>query len=82
MGKVLVSLDERLLKRIDGRARRRGLTRSAYLAQLAEQDLAQDEGPGADPRVHEAVRELQLLFARNPRPGDSTELIRQQRDSR
>lgn len=82
MAKVLVSVEERLLKRIDGRARERGLTRSAYLVQLAERDLAGDTGPGADPRVHDAVRELQRRFERNPHPGDSTDLIRQQRDSR
>jgi hypothetical protein len=37
--RVLISIDERLLTRIDQAVERRGLTRSGYLAQLASADL-------------------------------------------
>ena len=81
MGKVLVSFDDRLLKRIDRAAKARGLTRSAYLAVLAEGDLANNQGPGKDPSVRAALRELERMFGDAP-PGDSTAWIRSDRDSR
>ena len=81
MGKVLVSFDDRLLTRIDRVAKGRGLTRSAYLAALAENDLANNQGPGKDPAVRAALRELEQMFADAP-PGDSTAWIRADRDSR
>ena len=43
--RVLISLDERLLARIDQACARSGMTRSAYLAQLAERDLEAGAGP-------------------------------------
>ena len=79
--KVLVSMDDKLLARVDRAARRLGLSRSAYLARLAARDLRAD-GPGHDPKVREAIAGLKRLFAENPTPGDVTELIRTMRDSR
>lgn len=79
--KVLVSMDDRLLARVDRAARRLGLSRSAYLARLAARDVRAD-GPGRDPKVREAIAGLKRLFAENPTPGDVTELIRTMRDSR
>ena len=67
--KVLVSIDERLLRRIDRAARDRGLSRSAYLAQLAERELEAVRGPGTSPSVRAAIRRLDEFFARNP-PGN------------
>jgi metal-responsive CopG/Arc/MetJ family transcriptional regulator len=81
MGKVLVSLDDRLLRRIDRLARSRGLTRSAYLAQLAEHDLARGDGPGKTPAARAALRKLDRIFADAP-AGDSTAAIRAARDAR
>ena len=63
------------------RQSRGGLTRSAYLAQLAEQDLSGQEGPGKAPGVRAALRKLDRLFASVP-AGDSTAAIRAARDSR
>jgi len=80
MVKVLVSIDERLLERLDGAARERGLTRSALISELASKGLGEVKGPGANPAVHKAIREIQELFRDSP-PGDSTEWIRQDRDS-
>jgi hypothetical protein len=81
MGKVLVSFDDALLRRIDRAASSRGLTRSAYLAQLAERDAARATGPGKTPAVQAALRELDRLFADAP-PGESTAAIRAGRASR
>lgn len=82
MAKILVSMDEKLLARVDRAARRLGLTRSAYLARLATRDLGAQEGPGRDPKVREAIAGLKRLFAENPTPGDVTAIIREMRDSR
>ncbi len=81
MGKVLVSFDDTLLRRIDRAATERGLTRSAYLAQLAERDAAAASGPGKSPAVQAALRELDRLFADAP-AGESTAAIRASRNAR
>jgi hypothetical protein len=79
--KVLVSMDDKLLARVDRAARRLGLSRSAYLASLAARDVG-TSGPGRDPKVREAIAGLKRLFAENPTPGDVTAIIRRMRDSR
>jgi len=81
MSKVLVSFDDALLRRIDRIASSRGLTRSAYLAQLAERDASSVSGPGNTPAVRAALRDLDRLFADAP-SGDSTGAIRVERDAR
>ncbi|HVR89358.1 MAG TPA: ribbon-helix-helix protein, CopG family [Candidatus Limnocylindria bacterium] len=82
MAKILVSMDERLVARVDRAARRLGVSRSAYLARLAARDLGAEHGPGRDPQVREALASLDRLFAENPTSGDVTEIIREMRDSR
>jgi hypothetical protein len=81
MAKVLVSLNDSLLRRVDRIAKARGLSRSAYLAQLAEQDAARSEGPGAAPSVRRALARLDALFRNGP-ADDSTLAIRAERDAR
>jgi hypothetical protein len=81
VGKVLVSIDDSLLRRIDRTARSRGLTRSAYLAQLARSDAARESGPGKTPAARAALRDLDRLFADVP-AGESTAAIRAARDTR
>ena len=81
MRKVLVSFDDDLLRRIDRVASSRGLTRSAYLAQLAQRDAARAVGPGRTPAAQAALRDLDRLFADTP-PGESTAAIRAARDAR
>lgn len=81
--KVLLSLDQRVVSRIDRAAKRRGLTRSAYVEQLAVADLASEKGPGADPSVRAALASVDDLFERNPVPAeDLTLVIRRMRDER
>jgi hypothetical protein len=81
MSKVLVSLDDSLLRRIDRAARAHGLTRSAYLAQLAESKLARESGPGRTPAARAALRDLDRLFADVP-ADESTAAVRAARDAR
>jgi metal-responsive CopG/Arc/MetJ family transcriptional regulator len=81
MRKVLVSMDDRLLRRIDRLARSRGLSRSAYLAELAERDAARAEGPGKRPEARRALRKLDRLFSETPSE-DSTAAIRSERRAR
>jgi metal-responsive CopG/Arc/MetJ family transcriptional regulator len=79
MTKVLVSFDDKLLKRIDRAANADGKTRSAYLAQLAESDAAKRGGP--DRAAKSALRKLDRLFANAPAE-DSTAAVRAERDAR
>jgi metal-responsive CopG/Arc/MetJ family transcriptional regulator len=81
MVKVLVSLNEALLLRVDRIAKARGLSRSAYLAQLAERDAARSEGPGTTRTARRAISRLDALFSAGP-SGDSTHTIRAERDAR
>lgn len=61
--RVLISIDERLLSRIDETCARLGMTRSAFLAQSAAARLETAVGPGADPSVRSALRALDRLAA-------------------
>jgi hypothetical protein len=56
--RVLISIDERLLARVDDACARRGLSRSAY---LADADLAGGTGPGLDPDVRAALTTITEL---------------------
>ncbi len=80
--KVLVSLDDRILARIDRAATRRGLSRSAYIARLATTENLNERGLGVDSSVHKALRSLDRLFRRKPVPTDATAEIRRMRDER
>lgn len=81
MAKVLVSLNDALLRRVDRIAKARGLSRSRYLAELAERDAARSEGPGRSRAAKQALTRLDNLFAGGP-PEDSTVAIRAERDAR
>jgi hypothetical protein len=80
MAKVLVSLSDALLRRVDRIAKARGLSRSAYLAELAERDAARWDGPGASPTARRALSRLDDLFSGAPAE-DSTAAIRAERDA-
>jgi hypothetical protein len=80
MAKVLVSLDNRLLERLDREAAARGLSRSALLAELAAKGLGEPMGPGARPEVREALDRIRELF-RDVRDVDSTRIFREERDA-
>lgn len=81
VAKVLVSLNDALLRRVDRIAKSRGLSRSAYLSELAERDAARAGGPGATPAARRALAHLDELFASGA-ADDSTRAIRAERDAR
>jgi metal-responsive CopG/Arc/MetJ family transcriptional regulator len=82
VSKILVSVDDKLLARIDRAARSAGLSRSAYLSRLAARDLGEDRGPGASRQARRAVARLQKLFDTQPSGEDATLAIRADRDVR
>ena len=57
MAKVLVSLDDHLLRRLDEEAAARKLSRSALISALVARELRVGKGPGADPKVWRALAE-------------------------
>jgi hypothetical protein len=79
--KVLLSLDERLVRRIDRAARSMGLSRSAYVARLAATELESTRGAGASAASRSALRRLDGLFASHPQD-EGTVAIRAERDAR
>jgi metal-responsive CopG/Arc/MetJ family transcriptional regulator len=81
VAKVLVSLNDALLRRIDRIAKAQGVSRSAYLARLAERDAARVEGPGTSTAARSALAQLDRLFA-DGSSDDSTSAIRAERDAR
>jgi metal-responsive CopG/Arc/MetJ family transcriptional regulator len=60
--RVLISIDERLLARIDENCARIGMPRSAYVAQLAYRDLEAASGPGSTPSARAALAALDALI--------------------
>lgn len=83
MAKVLVSIDDELLRTIDARARKLGLTRSAYFARLARDEADAERRP--DPAIRRAIERARQEFAaaHDRYPGeDSTAFIRRMRDER
>ena len=84
MGKVLVSFDDDLVRRVDEEARAHGLSRSAFLARAAQREL-QHGKDNTLRRRRRALKALDHLFASAPQresAGDSTAEIRAARDER
>lgn len=79
VAKVLISLDDELLRRIDRMARSSGLSRSAYIARLAQRDALTSGRAAAS--VRGALERLDRLFA-EAQPAESTAEVRAQRDAR
>lgn len=76
VAKVMISFPDELLERVDALAKKRGLSRSGLLQNLAERELDYLE----DEERAEIRRLLEL--ATKPRGGDGTKMIREDRDSR
>ncbi len=77
-------MDGRLLRALDRAARRAGASRSAYLSGLVARGLGSETGPGDDPGVREALKDIDLLVQSDPPPAgfNVTRTIRAMRDSR
>lgn len=82
MKKVLVTLDEDLLTRLDEEASRAGETRSGFLAHLLERQLSQLADPDRTERIHRAIEDARALVAKYRVDEDATTTIRAMRDSR
>jgi metal-responsive CopG/Arc/MetJ family transcriptional regulator len=76
VAKVMISIPDDLLARLDAQARANRETRSGFLRRLAERELVADE----DRRREEVKRLLDLATA--PMGGDAVRLIREDRESR
>lgn len=77
MSKVMVSLPDDLLQRVDQEARRRSTSRSALLAEAARRELARRD-PEA---VAEAIERSEKRF-RGSGAFEAADLVRADRDAR
>ena len=77
MAKVMISIPDDLLERLDAHAQSAGETRSGFLRQLAERELGAADGG----RRQQVERLLDLLSA-EPLGGNAAQIIREARDSR
>jgi metal-responsive CopG/Arc/MetJ family transcriptional regulator len=75
MAKVMISVPDDLLERLDARARANQETRSGFLRRLAEREIGAD-----DARQRRHFEEL-LEKASAPMGGDAAQLIREDRES-
>jgi metal-responsive CopG/Arc/MetJ family transcriptional regulator len=75
MAKVMISIPDDLLSRIDALAGSSQETRSGFLRRLAEREL----GSAADRRSTEIAKLLKM--ATGPKGGDAAKLIREDRES-
>ena len=84
MPKVLLSLDQNLLRRIDAEARRRGVTRSGFVSRLLDDALGGGARPPPGGRPRGALAPLDALFAARRGGGreDATVAVRAGRDQR
>ena len=88
MAKVMVSLPDELLKRIDEEAKRTGRSRSGLLQYAARLDLTEKATrvpPGDRPGVQAVMARTKEILRRHPPDPDapdSTQLIREARDTR
>jgi hypothetical protein len=74
VAKVMISMPDPLLERIDAHAGASGETRSGFLQRIAEQELGNDRG-----RRRKEFEEL--LGPPVPLGGDAAQLIREDRES-
>jgi hypothetical protein len=76
VAKVMISIPDTLLERLDGRAREAGETRSGLLQRLAERELAERSGR-EDQEVGQMLDTLNLDFGGR----DIVQLIKEDRES-
>jgi metal-responsive CopG/Arc/MetJ family transcriptional regulator len=79
MAKVLVTIEDRLLARLDKAARARGMNRSAFISELVTRSLP---SPADRARAQQALKRIRRIARKYGTPPDVTETIRQQRDAR
>ena len=81
MAKVMISIPDKLLERLDARAKARGETRSGILQRLTEQEL-EDSERGRRAEAMRLMAKIEGTFTDDEPRFDLTQLIREDRDSR
>ncbi|HKH65588.1 MAG TPA: hypothetical protein VKA35_09015 [Solirubrobacterales bacterium] len=81
MAKVMISIPDKLLERLDLRAKEVGNSRSGLLQSLAEREL-EDQEQGRRQEVKRLMREIESTFTEDEPYFDVAQLIREDRDSR
>jgi len=81
VAKVMISIPDKLLERLDARAKAAGETRSGLLQRLAERELA-DQEQRRRAEVKRLMGEIEGTFTADEPSFDVTRLIREDRDSR
>jgi metal-responsive CopG/Arc/MetJ family transcriptional regulator len=81
MAKVMISIPDELLARVDARAKSVGESRSGFLQRLAEHELRDEERLRRN-EVQRLMRNVEATFGENETPFDVVELIREDREAR
>jgi metal-responsive CopG/Arc/MetJ family transcriptional regulator len=81
VAKVMISIPDKLLERLDSRAKAVGETRSGLLQRLAERELADQEQQRRD-EAQRLMQQIESTFTADEPRFDVTQLIREDRDSR
>lgn len=81
VAKVMISIPDKLLERLDARAKAVGESRSGLLQRLAEQELADQEEHRRD-EAKRLMAEIEGTFSAGEPRYDVVQLIREDRESR
>ena len=81
MAKVLITIDDKVLTRLDREVKRRKMTRSAYVQSSLERSLSL-KGPRRNPRARQAVERIRQLAAKYPTTEDSLAALHAEREAR
>lgn len=82
MAKVLLSISDAVLARVDEVAKNRRMSRSAFIQELAEREVGETQAE-REARIDRAIESLRAMARRyGTGEGDSTQQIREERDSR
>lgn len=81
VAKVMISIPDKLLERVDSRAKALGESRSGFLQRLAEHEIEED-ARRRQKEVKRLMREIESTFTDDEPHFDVAQLIREDRDSR
>jgi metal-responsive CopG/Arc/MetJ family transcriptional regulator len=81
VAKVMISIPDQLLTRVDARAKSSGETRSGFLQRLAEREL-EDDDRRRRAEAMRLMRQIEATFTDEEPRIDAAQLIREDRDSR
>lgn len=82
MTKILVSMDDQLVSKLDAEAALRGVSRSELLSGIVGSSLVSRADRVTSRRAIHAAERLKDLGRRAGTPGDATAFIREMRDAR